>query len=64
MTDLLDELVAAHGGLGRWNGLETVSAHLAQGGVTWELVGQKGVPGLAARRSAGSEVAFPVCNRC
>jgi hypothetical protein len=43
MTDLLDELVAAHGGLGRWNGLETVSAHLAQGGVTWELVGQKGV---------------------
>ena len=43
MTDLLDFTVAAHGGLNRWNELETVSAHLIQGGVTWEMKGQKGV---------------------
>lgn len=34
MTDLLDHVVKAHGGLQRWNELETVSAHLIQGGVT------------------------------
>jgi hypothetical protein len=43
MTDLLDHVVQAHGGLKRWDELECVSAHLAQGGVTWEMVGQKGV---------------------
>jgi hypothetical protein len=43
MTDLLEKLVDAHGGLDRWNELETVSAHLIQGGITWELKGQKGV---------------------
>ena len=43
MTDLLDFVVEAHGGLKRWDELETVSAHLIQGGVTWEMVGQKGV---------------------
>jgi hypothetical protein len=43
MTDLLDHVVQAHGGLKRWDELESVSAHLAQGGVTWEMVGQKGV---------------------
>ena len=43
MTDLLDSVVEAHGGLKRWNEMETVSAHLAQGGVTREMVGQKGV---------------------
>jgi hypothetical protein len=32
MTDLLDRLVEAHGGLQRWNELQTVTAHLAQGG--------------------------------
>ena len=43
MTDLLDYAVEAHGGLKRWNELETVSARLIQGGVTWEMKGQKGV---------------------
>jgi hypothetical protein len=43
MTDLLDKLLDAHGGLTRWNKLESVSAHLIQGGVTWEIKGQKGV---------------------
>jgi hypothetical protein len=43
MTELLDLVVQAHGGLKRWDELETVSAHLIQGGVTWEMVGQKGI---------------------
>jgi len=44
MTDLLDTLVEAHGGLRRWNELETVTARLVQGGSLWELKGQLGVP--------------------
>ena len=43
MADLLDYLVQAHGGLKHWNELDSVSAHLIQGGVTWEMKGQKGV---------------------
>jgi hypothetical protein len=43
MTHLLDHVMEAHGGLKRWNELETVSAHLIQGGATWEMMGQKGV---------------------
>jgi hypothetical protein len=43
MTDLLETVLDAHGGLTRWNQLETVSARLAQGGVLWALKGQKGV---------------------
>jgi dienelactone hydrolase len=43
MTDLLDNVVEAHGGLKRWNELGTVSAHLIQGGVLWAAKGQQGV---------------------
>ena len=43
MTDLLESVLDAHGGLTRWNQLETVSAHLAQGGALWALKGQPGV---------------------
>jgi hypothetical protein len=43
MTDLVDLVVEAHGGLKRWSELDVVSAHLAQSGVTWEMVGHKGV---------------------
>jgi len=43
MTDLLDRLVEAHGGLERWDELQTVTAHLAQGGAVWALKGQPGV---------------------
>ena len=43
MTDLLDFVVEAHGGRKRWNELKSVSAHLIQGGVTWEMKGQNGV---------------------
>ena len=43
MAELLDTVVEAHGGLKRWNELETVTAHLAQGGVLWALKGHQGV---------------------
>jgi hypothetical protein len=43
MTALLDELIAAHGGLRRWNELDCVSARLVQGGALWAIKGQGGV---------------------
>jgi hypothetical protein len=43
MTDLLDETVAAHGGLARWNELTNISTHLASTGVVWEVKGQTGL---------------------
>lgn len=43
MNDLLKVAIEAHGGLERWNQLDTVSARLIQGGVIWPLKGQAGV---------------------
>jgi hypothetical protein len=43
VNDLLELVIAAHGGLERWNTLTAVSAHLRCGGVTWPLKGQDGV---------------------
>ena len=43
MSDLLETVIEAHGGLERWNQLDTVSARLAQGGALWALKGQDGV---------------------
>ena len=43
MSDLLETVIEAHGGLERWNQLNTVSARLIQGGVLWPLKGQAGV---------------------
>lgn len=43
MTELTELAIAAHGGLGRWNELKTVTAHLTNGGVLWPLKGQGGV---------------------
>jgi len=43
MNDLLETVLAAHGGLDRWNQLTTVSARLIQGGALWALKGQPGV---------------------
>jgi len=36
-------VIEPHGGLERWNQLDTVSARLAQGGALWALKGQEGV---------------------
>jgi hypothetical protein len=43
MSDLLETVLEAHGGLPRWTQLETVSARLIQGGALWGLKGQEGV---------------------
>jgi hypothetical protein len=43
MTDLLEAVVEAHGGLERWNQLDGVSTRLTQGGVLWPFKGQPGV---------------------
>lgn len=43
MADLLDELVEAHEGLKSWDEVQTVTAHLTQGGAVWALKGQPGV---------------------
>ena len=43
MTDLLGTVLEAHGGLERWRQLDSVSAHLVQGGALWALKGQQGV---------------------
>jgi hypothetical protein len=42
-TDLLATVLDAHGGLDRWNRLDSVSARLIQGGVLWPFKGQPGV---------------------
>ena len=43
MSDLLDTVIEAHGGLERWNQLDAVSVHGANGGALWALKGQPGV---------------------
>jgi hypothetical protein len=43
MSDLLETVIDAHGGLGRWNQLDSVSVHGVNGGVLWGLKGQPGV---------------------
>ena len=40
--DLKDFVIAAHGGLDRWNRLSEVRAHLLLGGVPWPLKKQDG----------------------
>jgi hypothetical protein len=43
MNDLLETVIEAHGGLGRWRELDTISARLVQGGALWTLKRQQGV---------------------
>ena len=43
MTDLLETVIEAHGGLERWTELDSVSARLVQGGALWPLKGQADV---------------------
>ena len=42
MNKLLGKITDAHGGMDRWKQFETVSAHLVQGGVLWQVKGQAG----------------------
>jgi hypothetical protein len=43
MTDLLDFVIEAHGGLDRFNQFKTISAYMLIGGRLWQLKGQDGV---------------------
>jgi hypothetical protein len=43
VTDLLERVIEAHGGLERWNQLDSVAARLVQGGALWAVKGQGGV---------------------
>jgi hypothetical protein len=43
MHNLLSNVIEAHGGMDRWNGFSTLSAHLSQGGVIWPLKGKGGM---------------------
>lgn len=43
MSNLLDTVIEAHGGLDRWNQMDAISAHLVQGGALWTIKGQAGV---------------------
>jgi hypothetical protein len=43
MNKLAKQAIAAHGGLERWNGFATLSAHLIQGGALWAAKGKGGV---------------------
>jgi hypothetical protein len=43
MSDLLNTVIKAHGGLERWDQLDAVSVHGANGGVLWAAKGQPGV---------------------
>jgi hypothetical protein len=42
MNSLAKLAIGAHGGLDSWKQFETVSAHLMQGGVLWQIKGQAG----------------------
>jgi hypothetical protein len=42
MNSLAKLAIDAHGGLDRWKQFETVSAHLVQGGLLWQIKGQAG----------------------
>jgi len=43
MSDLLETIIEAHGGLERWNQLDAVSVRGANGGALWALKGHPGV---------------------
>ena len=42
ISDLLETVLEAHGGLERWNQLDAVSVRLIQGGALWGLKGHQG----------------------
>ncbi|MEU0851222.1 hypothetical protein ABZ387_25130 [Streptomyces flaveolus] len=50
MSDLTSTAIEAHGGLERYNGFDSVTAHFRSGGALWGLKQQEGVFGHAAVR--------------
>jgi hypothetical protein len=45
MNTLAERTIEAHGGLKRWNELESVTAHLDEGGALWGLKGHPSMVG-------------------
>jgi hypothetical protein len=43
MTDLLETVIEAHGGLDRWRELDAISARLVHGGALWKVKGKQGL---------------------
>lgn len=43
MNDLLNSVIFSHGGLDRWNSLQTVALELSVGGALWDIKGQTGL---------------------
>jgi hypothetical protein len=43
MSDLLNTVIAAYGGLDRWRAASTLTAQVSAGGVLWGLKGQPGI---------------------
>ncbi|GAA3045966.1 hypothetical protein GCM10010464_07770 [Pseudonocardia yunnanensis] len=43
MSDLVDLVIEAHGGMDRWNQLHEVRSHLIVGGITWAVKQQAGL---------------------
>jgi hypothetical protein len=43
MSDLLERAIAAHGGLDRWNRLQSADAHFLIDGITWSIKGVSGI---------------------
>jgi hypothetical protein len=65
MADLLETIIEAHGGLDRWQQLDTVSVHGANGGAMWGLKGQAGVvDDVFVRASLHEERESHRINRC
>ena len=66
MIDLLKTAIEAHGGLERWNQLNSVSARLTQGGALWALKGQAGVLDdvVVTREPARRASVAPAIRRC
>jgi hypothetical protein len=45
MNALVEQTIAAHGGLKRWNELESITVHLDEGGALWGLKGHSDMAG-------------------
>jgi hypothetical protein len=51
VSDLLEQAIAAHGGLDRWNAFRNVSLDLSVGGALWDFKGQTGLFADAANEA-------------
>jgi len=60
MDTLLCSVLAAHGGLDRWQNTKTLTAHVSLGGPFWASKGWPGVLSLAPLQVSASATAMTV----